>query len=123
MVLEKDVAVPLRDGVTIYVDVFRPVRAEQVPFIVAWSPYGKGQGTSPSMMGIFGMVGLDNGVVSGLEKFEGPGVVCDRQEGEDCDDLVEWLAGQSWCSGKVAMSGTSYLAVSLESGCGNHQNR
>jgi uncharacterized protein len=138
VVLEKDVAVPLRDGVTIYVDVFRPVGAERVPVIVAWSPYGKGQGTSPSVMGIFGMVGLDNGVVSGLEKFEGPdpaywcaqgyaicnpdirgvancegsSVVWDRQEGEDCHDLIEWLAGQSWCSGKVAMSGTSYLAVS-----------
>ena len=40
--------------------------------IVAWSPYGKGQGTSPSVMGIFGLVGLDNGIFSGLEKFEGP---------------------------------------------------
>jgi uncharacterized protein len=44
-VFEKDVAVKLRDGVTIYVDVFRPVGAEKVPVIVAWSPYGKGQGT------------------------------------------------------------------------------
>ena len=43
IVLEKDVAVTLRDGVTIYVDVFRPVGEEKVPVIVAWSPYGKGQ--------------------------------------------------------------------------------
>ena len=35
----------------------------------------------------------------------------DRQEGEDCHDLIEWLADQDWCTGKVAMSGTSYLAV------------
>ncbi|MYX16249.1 CocE/NonD family hydrolase [Streptomyces sp. SID8374] len=138
IVLEKDVSVTLRDGVTIHVDVFRPAGAERVPVIVAWSPYGKGQGTSASVMGIFGMVGLDNGVVSGLAKFEGPdpaywcahgyaicnpdirgvvdsegdSVVWDRQEGRDCYDLVEWLAGQEWCTGKVAMSGTSYLAVS-----------
>jgi predicted acyl esterase len=138
VVLEKDVAVPLRDGVTIYVDVFRPVGAERVPVIVAWSPYGKGQGTSRSVTGIFGMVGLDNAAVSGLEKFEGPDPACwcahgyaicnpdirgaancdgdsvvwDRQEGRDCHDLIEWLAEQTWCSGKVAMSGTSYLAVS-----------
>ena len=72
IVLEKDVAVPLRDGVTIYVDVFRPVGVEKVPVILAWSPYGKGQGTSLSVMGIFGLVGLDNGIVSGLAKFEGP---------------------------------------------------
>lgn len=138
IIFEKDVEVRLRDGVTIYVDVFRPTGTQAVPVIVAWSPYGKGQGTSPSVTGVFGMVGLDNSIVSGLEKFEGPdpaywcaqgyaicnpdirgvancegdSVIWDRQEGRDCHDLIEWLAEQTWCSGKVAMSGTSYLAVS-----------
>ncbi|MET7744293.1 CocE/NonD family hydrolase [Streptomyces sp. NPDC005385] len=138
IVLDKDVPVTLRDGVTIHVDIFRPAGTERVPVIVAWSPYGKGQGTSASVMGIFGMVGLDNGIVSGLEKFEGPdpaywcahgyaicnpdirgvansegdSVVWDRQEGRDCYDLIEWLGVQDWSTGKVAMSGTSYLAVS-----------
>ncbi|MFC8231354.1 CocE/NonD family hydrolase [Streptomyces sp. NPDC057287] len=138
IVFEKDVPVTLRDGVTIHVDLFRPAGAEKAPVIVAWSPYGKGQGTSASVMGIFGMVGLDNGIVSGLAKFEGPdpaywcargyaicnpdirgvvdsegdSVVWDRQEGRDCYDLIEWLGVQDWCTGKVAMSGTSYLAVS-----------
>jgi predicted acyl esterase len=138
VVFEKDVAVQLRDGLTIHVDVFRPVGAEKVPVIVAWSPYGKGQGTSASVMGVFGLVGLDNAIVSGLEKFEGPdpaywcaqgyavcnpdirgvvdsegdSVLWDRQEGRDCYDLIEWLAERPWCSGKVGMSGTSYLAVS-----------
>lgn len=138
IIMDKDVAVTMRDGVTIYVDVFRPVGAEQVPVIVAWSPYGKGQGTSASVMGVFGLVGLDNRIVSGLEKFEGPdpaywcaqgyaicnpdvrgvadsegdSVLWDRQEGRDCHDLIEWLAVQEWCTGKVAMSGTSYLATS-----------
>ncbi|QNG37871.1 CocE/NonD family hydrolase [Geodermatophilaceae bacterium NBWT11] len=137
VVFEKDVAVQLRDGVTIHVDVFRPVTTEPVPVIVCWSPYGKGQGTSVSVMGVFGLVGLQNSAVSGLEKFEAPdpaywcaqgyaicnpdirgvvdsegdSVLWDRQEGLDCYDLVEWLAEQEWCDGKVGMSGTSYLAV------------
>jgi predicted acyl esterase len=135
---EKDVAVTMRDGVTIYVDVFRPAGTEKVPVIVAWSPYGKSGGTAPSTTGIFAIVGLDNGIVSGLEKFEGPDpdywvaqgyAICNpdprgiaesegdsamfgSQEGKDCHDLIEWLAEQEWCSGKVAMSGTSYLAFS-----------
>ena len=137
IVFEKDLAVTLRDGVTIYVDVFRPAGSEKVPVILAYSPYGKGQGTSMSVMGVFGLVGLSNGVVSGLEKFEAPdpaywcaqgyavcnpdirgvvdsegdSVLWDRQEGRDCYDIIEWLAEQEWCDGKVGMSGTSYLAV------------
>jgi putative CocE/NonD family hydrolase len=138
IVFEKDVAVELRDGVTIYIDVFGPGGSEKVPVIVAWSRYGKGQGTSLSVMGVFGLVGLSNGIVSGLEKFEGldpayrcaqgyavcnpdirgvvdsegDSVLWDRQDGRDCYDLIEWLAEQEWCTGKVAMSGTSYLTVS-----------
>ena len=137
IVFEKDVAVQLRDGTAIHVDVFRPVGSEPVPVLVAWSPYGKGQGTSGSVMGVFGLVGLPNAAVSGLEKFEAPdpanwcargnaicnpdirgvvdsdgdSVLWDRQEGLDCYDLIEWLAEQEWCDGKVGMSGTSYLAV------------
>ncbi len=137
VVLDKDVAVQLRDGTTIHVDVFRPAKSDPVPVVVAWSPYGKGQGTSVSVMGVFALVGLANDTVSGLEKFEAPdpaywcahgyaicnvdvrgvvdsegdSVLWDRQEGRDCHDVVEWLAEQPWCDGKVAMSGTSYLAV------------
>lgn len=138
IVLEKDVSVTMRDGVKIYVDVLRPAGAEKVPVIVAFSPYGKGEGSAPAAMGVFGLVGLDNAIVSGLHKFEGPdpaywcahgyaicnpdprgvtdsegdSVLWDRQEGQDCHDLIEWLAVQEWSTGKVAMSGTSYLAVS-----------
>ena len=137
IVLEKDVAVTLRDGVTIYVDLFRPAGTDEVPVIIAWSPYGKSEGTAPGVAGLFNLIGLDDGVRSGLEKWEGPdpaywcghgyaicnpdargvadsdgdSVVWDRQEGRDCHDLIEWLAAQDWCTGRVAMSGTSYLAV------------
>ena len=138
VVFEKDVAVVLRDGVTIFVDVFRPAGTEQVPVLMAWSPYGKSQGTAPSVTGLFGMLGMDNASLSGLAKFEGPDpaywcaqgyAICNpdprgiahsegdsamfgSQEAQDCYDLIEWLADQDWCSGKVAMSGTSYLAIS-----------
>jgi hypothetical protein len=138
IVLEKDAPVTMRDGVTIYVDVLRPPQSQRVPVIVAWSPYGKSQGTAASVTSLFEMIGLDNGLVSGLEKFEGPDpaywcahgyAICNpdprgiaqsegdsamfgRQEGMDCHDLIEWLAAQEWCNGKVAMSGTSYLAIS-----------
>jgi uncharacterized protein len=138
IVLDKDVAVTMRDGITIYVDVLRPPGTERVPVIVAWSPYGKSQGTAPSITSLFAMIGVDNAALSGLEKFEGPDpaywcaqgyAICNpdprgiaqsegdsamfgRHEARDCHDLIEWLAVQDWCNGKVAMSGTSYLAIS-----------
>ena len=138
IVLEKDVAVTLRDGVTIYVDVLRPARAEKVPVIVAWSPYGKSRGSAQRYMQIFELLGMDPGMVSGLMRFEGPDpafwcahgyAVCNpdprgsfnsegdirvwsRYEGEDYHDLIEWLGVQDWCSGNVGLSGNSYLAIS-----------
>jgi uncharacterized protein len=138
IVLEKDVAVTMRDGVRIYVDVFRPVGTGKVPVIIAWSPYGKSGGTAPRTTALFDMLGMDNGMLSGLAKFEGPDpaywcaqgyAVCNpdvrgiahsegditmigTQEARDCHDLIEWLAVQEWCNSKVGMSGTSYLAIS-----------
>ena len=39
---ERDVKIPMRDGVTLYADVFRPVdTGYRVPAIIPWSPYGK----------------------------------------------------------------------------------
>jgi putative CocE/NonD family hydrolase len=35
-----------------------------------------------------------------------------HHQGRDCYDLIKWLAEQEWCTGKVGMTGTSYLAVS-----------
>ncbi len=51
LILETDVRITLRDGATIWADVFRPVSSDNqpVPAILAWSPYGKqGNGESSS---------------------------------------------------------------------------
>ena len=115
ILFEKDVAVTLRDGVKIYVDIFRPVTDEKTPVIIAWSPYGKSGGTAPKTTGLFDMLGIDNSLLSGLAKFEGPDpaywcakgyAICNpdprgiahsegdiamigTQEGKDCHDLIE----------------------------------
>ncbi|CAN5163253.1 CocE/NonD family hydrolase [soil metagenome] len=137
IIFEREVALKMRDGTTIFTDVFRPVGAGRFPAIVAWSPYGKEVGGQwlddvPHRSG----VPLD--LVSELQKFEGPDpafwveqgyVVLNpdprgtgssegdmtywgRQLAEDGYDFIEWAAAQEWCSGKVALSGNSWLAVS-----------
>ena len=42
IICDQDVAVPMRDGVVLYADIFRPAdSAAKVPVILAWSNYGK----------------------------------------------------------------------------------
>ncbi|OTO72801.1 MULTISPECIES: CocE/NonD family hydrolase [unclassified Enterococcus] len=134
----KDVPVTLRDGVTIYTDIYLPVTVEKVPVLIAWSPYGKSAGTAPRYKNLFNMLGMGNHWNSGLTKFEAPDpdywcahgyAVCNpdmrgiahsegnttmlgSQEAEDGYDLIEWLAAQNWSNGKIALTGTSYLAFS-----------
>ena len=138
IVLDKDVAVKLRDGVTILVDVLRPKGAAKVPVIVAWSPYGKSRGHDKRYVELLSLLGMDLSPLSGLMKFEGPDpaywcaqgyAVCNpdprgafnsegdiriwsRKEGEDYCDLIEWLGVQDWCNGAVGLTGNSYLAIS-----------
>lgn len=137
ILLERDVPIRLRDEVTIYADVFRPVGNDVCPAILAWSPYGKEIGGQ-----MLDDVPLRSGVpldaTSGLEKFEGPdpaywvahgyAVVNPDKRGAymsegnllywghedalDGCDVIEWIASQKWCNGKVGMSGNSWLTVS-----------
>ncbi len=44
MLIERNVAITLTDGTIIYVDVFRPDGAVDVPPLIAWGPYGKHNG-------------------------------------------------------------------------------
>jgi predicted acyl esterase len=137
MVFERDVAVTLRDGKTLYTDVFRPADDGQYPAIVAWSPYGKEIG-GQWLDDVPFRAGVSLSLVSELQKFEGPdpalyvnrGYVIlnpdargaygsggninfwGRQVAEDGYDFIEWAAVQKWSSGKVAMAGNSWLAIS-----------
>ncbi|EHJ59902.1 CocE/NonD family hydrolase [Novosphingobium pentaromativorans] len=137
LVMEQDVAVRLRDGTTIYVDIFRPADAAgPLPALVSWGPYGK-QGGVITFDDLPHRGGVPVESVSGLEMFEGPDpafwcangyavVNADargafssegdirawgRQEGRDGHDLVEWIAAQPWSNGKVGLTGTSWLAI------------
>lgn len=129
IVWERDQAVVLRDGVTIYTDIFRPQTDEKIPAVISWSPYGKSNIGQPWA--------YDSPELSHLQKEEGvdPALWCKNgyavahpdsrgsymsegnvfhwghSEGRDIYDYIEWLAGQEWCNGKVALAGNSYLAI------------
>ncbi len=137
ILLERDVAIPLRDGVTIYVDIFRPVDGDNCPALVALSPYGKEIGTQ-WLDDVPMRAGVPKKAVSGLQKFEGPdpcywvkhgyavvnpdvrgayrseGVILffGSDYGRDGKDIVDWVGQREWCNGKVGLSGNSWLAIS-----------
>lgn len=134
ILVEQDVPIKLRDGVTIYADIFRPLDTLNVPALISWCFYGKRPGDSPKNWQIFG---VPPDTVSKDTKFEGPdphywvkkgyaiinvdtrgagnseGNVCiwGEQDGRDGYDVVEWLAEQFWCSGKISFMGNSGLAM------------
>jgi predicted acyl esterase len=76
-VYDRDVAVKLRDGTTIYVDIYRPVGDEKVPAIVCWGPAGKrGMNNMLDHMGGDGelpaRLGIARDQTSGLQAWESP---------------------------------------------------
>ena len=136
LVIERDVAIPLRDGTRIYADIFRPASQEPVPALLAWGPYGKHEGTLQYLVRAFPAAGVREEDVGPYAMFEGPdphfwvprgyavvnvdprgvwyseGVASfiSEEEAQDCYDTIEWIARQPWCNGRVGMTGVSYLA-------------
>ncbi len=135
LLIDRNVEVTMRDGVRILVDLYRPADAPDgpIPVLLGWSPYGK-HGLSDKL---WPPSGVEPGWMSRFTAFEAPDpafwcahgyAVCFADprgawlsegelrhngigEGEDCYDLIEWLGVQSWCNGKVGMTGVSYLAA------------
>jgi predicted acyl esterase len=54
---------------------------------------------------------LVNADLRGWGRSDGDGELFSAQEGDDGHDLVEWIAAQDWCTGRVGMAGVSYLAI------------
>ncbi|KAI4944778.1 hypothetical protein J4E91_008465 [Alternaria rosae] len=137
-IFDQDQALTLRDGTVIYADIFRPKTDEKVPAIVMWGPYGK---TGMGMLNVHAMplrAGIPETQLSGYEDFEGldPAEWVPRgyaivnvdprgvnnssgnihfwgsTEGRDGRDAIEELAKLPWCSGKLALAGNSWLAIS-----------
>ena len=115
MLVERDVAVPMRDGVVLRADVYRPEGAAAVPAVVGRTPYDKRLAlTPPSILDPeravaegFALVCQD---VRGQHASDGDFGPF-KTEGTDGYDTVEWVAAQPWCSGAVGMAGRSYTAA------------
>jgi len=109
-VLERDVAVPMRDGVRLQADVLRPAGPGPFPVLVYRTPYGRRAAlesyTLPrrAVERGYAVVLQD---VRGRHGSEGEFVPY-FNEGRDGYDTIEWAAAQPWSSGAVGSFGLSY---------------
>ena len=106
------VKIPMRDGVNIVASIYKPKEMPKpLPAIFLFTPYGADRQV------VRGHYFANRGYViatidvRGCGRSEGTFVPFEN-EGRDGHDVVEWLARQPWCNGKVGMFGWSYLGWS-----------
>ena len=105
----KDEKLPMRDGVELRGDIFRPKFNKKFPAILQLGPYGKtGMAGRAKKFAALGYVVVN---VDARGRFESEGEWDPFSPNHKTDgyDLVEWIAKQEWCSGKVGMYGRSYM--------------
>ena len=108
---------PMRDGVMLTTEVYRPSGGGPFPVVLQRTPYNRRSpdpGTDcDSPTGQYfaerGFV-LLNQDVRGRYRSEGEFDAM-RQEAKDGYDAVEWAAAQPWSTGKVGMIGGSYVGL------------
>lgn len=105
------VKVPMRDGVRLCTNIFRPASTGRFPVAVQRTPYKKVSELTPGLRAF-----LDHGYavvtqdVRGRYDSEG---VFDQfiQEKNDGEDTLAWIAHQPWSDGRAGMFGGSYVGI------------
>ena len=111
IIAELNVRVPMRDGVTLSTNVFRPDAPGRFPALLLRTPYGKGDARHER----FVRAGYVVATQDSRGRYDSEGTYTlfteeDTKDDEDGYDAVEWLAAQPWCDGNVGTFGQSYCA-------------
>jgi putative CocE/NonD family hydrolase len=116
-----DVMVPMRDGVRLATDIYRPALEDgtpapgRFPVILTRTSYDK---SNPVMqVEPVGKFFARNGYIVAIQDLRGRGQSegvgdyhhrANPREGLDGYDTIDWLAGQPWSNGRVGMVGSSH---------------
>ncbi|MEN3306132.1 MAG: uncharacterized protein V7603_2334 [Micromonosporaceae bacterium] len=108
--VERDLGVPMPDGVVLLADRYRPAGDEPMPVVVVRCPYGR-RGFWGTVFGAaYARQGLQVLVQSVRGTFGSGGeFLALRQEKEDGLATAAWVRAQPWCDGRLAGAGPSYL--------------
>jgi uncharacterized protein len=109
----KEVLAEMRDGVKLAGNLYTPAGAGPFPCIVQRTPYGKDAmfaspaGARKYTEGGYAYLVQD---VRGKGRSEGF-YQAFVNDGFDGYDTIEWMAKQSWCNGKVGITGASAMGI------------
>jgi len=106
------VMIPMRDGVHLAADIWRPEAPGRYPVLVARTPYQR----TGLQLAQWGNWFAKRGYVFVAQDTRGRGdsegqFVFFAGDGKDGYDTIEWLAAQPWSNGKVGTLGLSYLGT------------
>src|SRR5213592_4348955 len=113
VLIDNDVAMTTRDGVTLRADVYRPDGSGRFPVLLSRLPYDKNLRRRPGDIDVF----VEHGYVVIMQdtrgRFASDGdeyypLVWEAQDGYDA---VEWAAGLPYSDGQVGTMGQSYLGA------------
>ncbi|MCE2466198.1 MAG: CocE/NonD family hydrolase [Dehalococcoidia bacterium] len=112
---EVGVAIPMRDGVVLYADVYRPDSDAKVPVLLQRTPYNKNMPPARTAA-LDALRAASHGYAVVVQdtrgRYSSGGEFYPfRHEIDDGYDTLEWCASQPWSSGKVGMFGRSYVGA------------
>jgi uncharacterized protein len=113
--VDKDLMVPMRDGVRLATDLYMPVGvSDKLPVILIRLPYNKSRyGGAVNPARFFASQGYVVAVQDKRGKFGSQGdYIISAADANDGYDAVSWAASQPWSTGKVGTYGCSYLGES-----------
>ena len=111
LTIERDVGVPLPDGVVLLGDLYRPgAGSGPLPVVLIRSPYGRAGLAGTIFAAPLARRGFQVFIQSTRGTFGSGGEFRPfLHEKSDGLATVAWLREQSWCDGRVSMTGGSYL--------------
>jgi len=112
IIIQRDVPLKTRDGVTLRGDIYRPNSPDKFPVILMRTPYDKSVGwaVAPAPRIVARGYVLIIQDVRGRYRSEGEWYPF-RHEQADGYDSVEWAASLPYSNGKVGMMGASYVGA------------
>jgi uncharacterized protein len=113
VLVEKDVPMQTRDGVTLRADVYRPDAPGRFPVLLSRLPYDKNLRPRPGDIDYFvergyGVIMQDTRGRFGSDGDEYYALIWEMPDGYDA---VEWAASLPWADGNVGTMGQSYLGA------------